>query len=93
MAPEPALRLFSGYEAGDLEDPRAHPFLFSRLLENGDAADLRLLFDRAPEAEVAAWFAVHGGRQLSRRSRLFWQSILGVEAGPIPPIADALWPL
>ena len=80
---------------GDLEDPRARPFLLSRLLEDGDGADLRQLFVEVPdaEAEAAAWLAVHGGHQLSVRSRAFWQVVLGTAAGPPSPGAAALWPL
>jgi len=87
------LRLFPGYEEEALEAPGARPFLLSRLLEDGDGADLRELFSELPEAEAAAWLATRGGRQLSVRSRAFWQVVLGVEAVPAAPEISALWPL
>jgi len=94
-----ALRLFPGYEAADLEAPDARPFVLSRLLEDGDGADLRRLFAAVPEmseiseAGTAAWLAAHGGRQLSVRSRAFWELVLGTPAGPAVPGIAALWPL
>ncbi len=105
MIPGAALRLFPGYAAADLEAPDARPFLLSRLLEDGDGADLRQLFAAVPEmsempetseiseAGAAAWLAAHGGRQLSVRSRAFWELVLGTPAGPAVPGIAALWPL
>jgi hypothetical protein len=87
------LRLFPGYEAEALEAPGARPFLLSRLLEDGDGADLRQLFETVPEGEAAAWLGSHGGRQLSVRSRAFWAVVLGTPAGPAVPDVSALWPL
>ena len=87
------LRLFPGYKLEALEAPGARPFLFSRLLEDGDGADLRQLFATVPEGEAAAWLASHGGRQLSVRSRAFWQVVLDTRAGAALPGTAALWPL
>jgi hypothetical protein len=90
-----ALRLFPSYDADDLEGPRARPFLLSRLLEDGDSADLRQLFTEVPEtseAIAAAWLAARGGRQLSVRSRAFWELVLGT-ASPAVPDISAFWPL
>jgi hypothetical protein len=92
LRPE-ALRLFPHYQVEDLEAPAARPFLLARLLEDGDGADLLALFHELPEAEAAAWLATHGGRQLSARSRAFWQIVLGTEAGPASAGSPALWPL
>ncbi|HTQ80385.1 MAG TPA: hypothetical protein VMM92_10340 [Thermoanaerobaculia bacterium] len=86
----PAARLFSGYAEADLGELS---FLLARLLEDGDSPDLHGLFQRVPESRAAQWFAVHGGRQLSKRSQAFWQTVLGVPAGPAAPGIDALWPL
>ena len=90
--PAGARRLFPHYAEEDLDPQRAPSLLISRLLEDGDAADLAWLLENFPEPEIAAWLASHG-RQLSRRSRAFW----GVEAGPVSlenrPDAEALWPL
>ena len=89
--PPGARRLFPHYEEEDLDPGRAPSLLIARLLEDGDAADLAWLLETFPEPEIAAWLARHG-RQLSRRSRAFWGTVLGVETGPAPD-AEALWPL
>jgi hypothetical protein len=86
------LRLFPGYDIEALEAPASRPFVLSRLLEDGDSAELRQLFT-APEGKAAAWLASHGGRQLSVRSRAFWQIVLDTPAGPTAPGVAALWPL
>ena len=86
-------RLFPGYEAEALDAPGARPFLLSRLLEDGDTADLRRLFAEVPEPAAAAWLAARGGRQLSVRSRAFWERVLETQASPAAPGISALWPL
>jgi len=91
--PAGARRLFAAWDEEDLTPERASSLLLARLLEDGDAADLAWLTATFPEPEIAAWLARHGGRQLSRRSRAFWQVVLGVEASPGRPEAEALWPL
>ena len=95
--PAGARRLFPHYEDEDLDPERAPSLLISRLLEDGDAADLAWLLETLPEPEIASWLARHGRRQLSRRSRAFWEAVLGVETGPVSPQnrpdAEALWPL
>jgi len=91
--PAGARRLFTHWDEEDLTPERASSLLLARLLEDGDAADLSWLTATFPEPEIAAWLARHGGRQLSRRSRAFWQVVLGVEAVPARPEAEALWPL
>lgn len=97
-APAPAgtRRLFTAWDIAwdeELTPERAPSLLTARILEDGDAADLAWLFATFSEPEVAAWLARRGGRQLSRRSRAFWQVALGVEAAPGLPEADLLWPL
>ena len=91
--PAGARRLFAAWNEEDLVPERASSLLLARLLEDGDAADLSWLTATFPEPEIAAWLARHGGRQLSRRSRAFWQVVLGIEAVPARPEAEALWPL
>ena len=93
--PAGARRLFPHHEGDDLEARRAAPFLISRLLEDGDAADLAWLSQTLGEAELAAWLERHGARQLSVRSRAFWELILDRRAGPEADSAtrSALWPL
>jgi len=68
-------------------------FLYARLLEDGGGADLRWLFRVAGEPAVAAWLAQHGGRALSRRSRAYWEIVLGVSAPAPSEAAHELWPL
>lgn len=76
---------------------RPGPFLIARLLEDGDGADLAWLTEAIAEDDLAAWLERHGGRQLSRRSRAFWEIVLGVvpkqSAGPVPETGALLWPL
>lgn len=86
-------RLFPHYEEEDLDLQRSRSLILSRLLEDGDAADLAWLTASLPEAEIAEWFGCHGGRQLSIRSREFWRVVLGREPGPVHLEAQALWPL
>lgn len=88
--PEAARRLFPGYADADLEEGR--PFLIARLLEDGDGADLAWLCRTIPETELAAWLESRGGRQLSVRSRSFWEVVLGRKAAA-PPERKDLWPL
>jgi len=67
--------------------------VIARLLEDGDSADLAWLCRAVPEAELAAWLERRGGRQLSLRSRAFWEVVLGCLAGGEAPARSALWPL
>lgn len=91
--PPGARRLFSGYAEGDLTVERGGSLLIARLFEDGDAADLAWLTSTLSEADLADWLARHGGRQLSVRSRAFWEAVLGRQASPARPEAKALWPL
>jgi hypothetical protein len=91
--PAGARRLFAHWAEQDLTPERAPSLLIARLLEDGDAADLAWLLETFPESEIAGWLARHGGRQLSSRSRAFWEAVLGVEAGPATLETRALWPL
>jgi hypothetical protein len=84
-------RLFPGYAEADLA--AGLPFLITRLLEDGDEADLRWLTRNLPETELATWLEQRGGRQLSLRSRAFWEAVLGRPAGDEVPIRKDLWPL
>lgn len=86
-------RLFTHYEESDLTSERGGSLRIARLLEDGDSADLSGLVAQAGESALADWLARHGGRQLSRRSRAFWEVVLGREAGPSVPGAGELWPL
>ena len=87
--PEETRRLFSGYAEADLQ---ASPFLIGRLLEDGDSHDLAWLCRTFPEPELALWLEARGGRQLSVRSRAFWEVVLDRQAGD-EASRSALWPL
>lgn len=88
--PEETRRLFPGYADTDLG---ASPLLIARLLEDGDSHDLAWLCRTVPEAELALWLEARGGRQLSVRSRAFWEVVLDRKAGPEASSRSALWPL
>ena len=91
--PEGTRRLFSHYEDETLDLRHSRSLILTRLLEDGDSADLAWLTASLPEAEIADWFGRHGGRQLSARSRELWRVVLGREPGPVHPEAQSLWPL
>ncbi len=86
--PPETRRLFPGYDSNP-----GLPFLIARLLEDGDEADLRWLTGNVPETELAGWLEQRGGRQLSVRSRAFWETVLGRSAGGEVPARRDLWPL
>ena len=73
--------------------PGDSSLVIGRLLEDGDGADLGWLCEAVPEEDLAAWLERHGGRKLSRRSRAFWEVVLGAAPGPAPETGDLLWPL
>ena len=89
--PQETRRLFPGYADADLA--AGLPFLIARLLEDGDQADLRWLTRNVPETDLAAWLEQRGGRQLSNRSRAFWEAVLDRPAGGEVPVRKELWPL
>ena len=91
VLPEPARRLFHGHDGRDLSESPS--FVIARLLEDGDSADLSWLCREVPEPELAAWLERWGGRQLSVRSRAFWEAVLGAKAGGANPEGRSLWPL
>lgn len=94
--PEATRRLFHGYADADLDPSRGgRSLLISRLLEDGDSADLAWLCRTIPEEELASWLESRGSRQLSVRSRAFWEVVLGTRAVTLPetPERKALWPL
>lgn len=88
--PEETRRLFPGYAEADLA---ASSLLIGRLLEDGDSHDLAWLCRTLPEVELALWLEARGGRQLSVRSRAFWEVVLDRQAGPEAASRSALWPL
>lgn len=92
-----ALRVPWGTRDGSLtkigEISPSHTAVIERLLEDGDRADLQWLCGELGESRLAQWAQARGGRQLSKRSRLFWQLILGVAPGQPSEVREALWPL
>jgi hypothetical protein len=88
--PEETRRLFPGYSEPELA---ASPFLIGRLLEDGDSHDLAWLCRTFPEPELALWLEARGGRQLSVRSRAFWEVVLDRQAENQALSRSALWPL
>lgn len=89
--PETARRLFA--HGPRVIEATSRELVIGRLLEEGDTGDLRWLVEEVGEEGIAAWVEERGGRQLSRRSRVFWEAVLGVEASPAPEVTEALWPL
>jgi hypothetical protein len=85
----------------DLADAAGRGAAIARLLEDGDRADLAWLAATVGRAEIARWFARHGARRLSRRSRALWAAVFDSESTPEragapaspPPLAASLWPL
>ena len=95
MIPAHALRLFPGAEEGGPHHPvdPSSPHVIARLFEDGDTRDLSWLTAAVPEERLAAWFERHAARQLSHRSRAFWEVVLGRPAGAEPDARRDLWPL
>lgn len=98
MLPVDTWRLFPGASDADLDPARGGgSLLIARLFEDGDRHDLAWLCGAVPEPELAAWLERHGARLLSRRSRAFWEVVLGRPAGrlsdEVRDAAQALWPL
>jgi hypothetical protein len=91
--PPAVARRFAAYEPAALGAPAHRGFLIARLLEEGDAEELRWLFAAIGRAAVADWLSAHGGGALSRRSRAFWCAVLEVPSPPPRPLARELWPL
>jgi hypothetical protein len=91
--PPAVARRFTADEPAALGAPTHRGFLIARLLEEGEAGELRWLFAAVGRAAVADWLRAHGGASLSRRSRAFWCTALDVPSPPPRPLARELWPL
>ncbi len=91
--PAPVRDRFPGYVESDLLDPAHRDFLVARLMEEGGGDELRWLLRAVGGELLAALLARRGGRALSRRSRAFWERLLGVRSAPPHPLAHELWPL
>jgi hypothetical protein len=84
---------FPGYDESTLLAPAHRPFLALRLMEEGSGAELRWLLRLLGRDALADLLARRGGGALSRRSRAFWERVLGVESSAPRPLAPELWPL
>ena len=84
---------FSGYDDAELSAATHRDFLIARLMEEGDGAELRWLVRTFGRDALASLLARRGGRALSRRSRAFWERLLGVRSAAPHPLAHELWPL
>ena len=84
---------FAGYAESELLDPAHRDFLAARLMEEGGGDELRWLLRTVGREPLAGLLARRGGRVLSRRSRAFWERVLGVHSAPPHPLAHELWPL
>ncbi len=96
--PDSVQRLFDGYEASILGTAEQRDFLIGRLLEDGDRRDLAWLSAEVGAAALADWIRRRGERQLSRRSRLFWQKVFRMDTETEPQadrraLREELWPL
>ncbi len=91
-APTSLERLFPGAAVGLLAEP-ANPLVIGRILEDGEAADLKWLAAIVGEEELRRWVAERGGRQLSPRSRSLWSLVLGVAPSPSSELEKELWNL
>jgi hypothetical protein len=90
---ETSRRLFAHVEVETVAYESAGGLIVGRLLEEGESSDLRRLAEEVGEERMAAWVRERGGRQLSRRSRCFWESVLGVAPSASADVAEELWPL
>jgi len=84
---------FPGVDETTLGAATHRDFLVARLLEEGDGDELAWLVRSVGLDAVADVVTRRGGRQLSRRSRVFWRRVLGVEPSAPHPLARELWPL
>jgi len=84
---------FSGYDDAELSAATHRDFLIARLMEEGDGAELRWLSRACGRDALVSLLARRGGRALSRRSRAFWERLLGVRSAAPHPLAHELWPL
>ena len=91
--PRDARRLFAHYDEPARLPDRSPTLVLARLMEEGNAADLRWLTSAYAEADLAAWVDAHGDRQLSRRSLALWRLLLDRPGDGSDRPGDELWPL
>ena len=91
--PHSTHRLFAHYRDRDLLAEENLDFVIGRLLEEGNGDDLRWLTTVVTEPELARWLALRGDRQLSRRSRCFWELTLETSSREASLGSIQTWPL
>lgn len=70
---------FQEYNLDDLDPERERWTIIERTLRWGNRAELRWLFRRYPEREIAAWVRRWGDLALPRGQLPFWRLLLGIE--------------
>lgn len=91
--PTSSHRLFAHYPDPQRLPDTAAEFVIARLCEDGDSRDLQWLTTKYPERQLADWLQTKGARQLSRRSRCFWEVVLGRSVSRPIQRQGELWPL
>ena len=91
--PEGTRRLFPHYRNRQAIAATAPELVMARVMEEGDSEDLQWLTARYSESSIRKWFTRHGSRQLTRRSRAFWQTVLNLPPLPVDDNREDLWPL
>jgi len=71
--------LFPEYRFESMDAATHESVIIERILERGTWPELRWLFDRYGENQIADWLRRHGFRLLSRRSFALWRLVLGIE--------------
>lgn len=70
---------FQEYNLDDLDPEHARWTVIERTLRWGNRAELRWLFRRYPEQEIAAWVRRWGDLALPRDQLPFWRLLLRIE--------------
>ena len=89
--PAETLRLFSGYDEGELIRRRHRGFLIGQILERGDSEDLRWLFGNVRSRHITQFVEQQGQRKLTRRNLVFW-NLLAELADDYDCTSADLWP-
>jgi TorA maturation chaperone TorD len=91
--PKNTQRLFAHYEMADHGPTLSSGLIITKILEEGDRGDLQWLTHTYGESHLTTWLTEHGDRLLTRRSRSFWRTVLGIQDSTDPIPGESLWPL
>ena len=91
--PRTARRLFAHYEEVESLPTVAPELVMAKLLEEGDAMDLRWLTRTYSPSRLCSWLEHHGDRLLTRRSLSFWNMVLDQPQPSTEGAENQLWPL